>query len=145
MTLVKRNHNGLFPSLWNDFFNDDWFDRSPVSVRGTVPAVNIKEEDDLFALEVAAPGLKRDDFKVEVDNNVLTISSEMKHEHEEKDDKGTYTRREFGYQSFKRSFTLPDSVAGDKIVAKYEDGVLRVKLPKRDEAKPKPARLIKIS
>lgn len=150
-TLVRTNGN-LFPaipSLLNDFFTDDWFDSSLANWRSsgtTLPAVNVRETNDEFRIEVAAPGMKRDDFKVELDNNVLIISSQREDSREEKDNNGDYTRREFSYQSFQRSFTLPDGkVEGDKIAASYVDGILTVTVPKREEAKLKPAKQIAIS
>jgi HSP20 family protein len=100
---------------------------------GMVPAVNIREREDHFLLELAAPGMKKDDFKIKLDNNVLTISSEQKEESEETKEK--FTRKEFFYQSFSRSFTLPKSVDLDKIKADYNNGVLSLNMPKREEAK----------
>ena len=150
-TLVRTNGN-LFPaipSLLNDFFTDDWFDSSLANWKSsgtTLPAVNVRETNDEFRIEVAAPGMKRDDFKVELDNNVLIISSQREDSREEKDNNGDYTRREFSYQSFQRSFTLPEGkVEGDKIAASYVDGILKVTVPKREEAKIKPAKQIAIS
>ncbi len=145
MTLVKRNGD-LFPSLWNTFFGEDWFGNPNIAQAGTtVPAVNIKDTADNFEVEMAAPGMKKDDFQVNLDNNILTISAEQKSESEDKDKHGNYTRREFSYSSFSRSFTLPDTVEADKIGAKYKDGVLRITLPKKEEAKPKPVKQIAIS
>jgi HSP20 family protein len=146
--LVKTNGNSFssIPSLLNDFLMDDGFDSSLWNWRSagtTLPAVNVKETNDDFGIEVAAPGMKRDDFRVELDNNVLTISSEVKESSEEVEKNGTYNRREFRYQSFQRSFSLPESkVEGGKISAKYKDGILYVSIPKREEAKIKPARQI---
>lgn len=150
-TLVRTNGNMFpsMPSLLNDFFTDDWFDSSLANWRSsgaTLPAVNVRETNDDFRIEVAAPGMKRDDFKVELDNNVLTISSHREDKREEKGSEGSYTRREFSYQSFQRSFTLPaDKVEGDKIAARYVDGILHVTVPKKDEAKIKPARKIAVA
>jgi len=150
-TLVRTNGN-LFPaipSLLNDFFTDDWFDSSLGNWRSsgaTLPAVNVRETNDDFRIEVAAPGMKRDDFKVELDNNVLIISSQREDSREEKDNNSDYTRREFSYQSFQRSFTLPeDKVEGDKIAASYVDGILQVTVPKKEGAKIKPAKQIAVS
>lgn len=110
----------------------------------TLPAVNVIEKDEEFAIELAAPGMKKDDFKIHLEGNVLTISSERKDHKEEKN--GNYSRREFSYQSFQRSFTLPEAtVESDKVSAQYNDGILNIHIPKREEAKPKPAREIKIS
>jgi len=146
MTLVKRN-GSLFPSLWNSFFDDEWFGDNPnIAQAGTsVPAVNIKDTVDNYELEMAAPGMKRDDFHVDLDNNLLTISAEVKSENSDKDKDGNYSRMEFSYSSFSRSFTLPDTVQAEKIAAKYKDGVLRIVLPKKEEAKPKPIKQIAIS
>ena len=140
MSLVKRN-NLFFPSLMNEFMGPDWFGGTD-KWNTSVPAVNIKDNEEDFELELAVPGVKKDDFTVEVDNDVLTISSEMKSENE--DVKGNYTRKEFSYSSFKRAFTLPDTVDGSKIDAKYEDGILKLTLPKKQEALPKPKRMISI-
>ena len=152
MNSMVRSNNTLFPtipSLFDDFFRRDWLDSSLANWKesgATLPAVNVKESNDDFQIEVAAPGMTRDDFKVELDNNVLTISSEREQKNEEKDEKGNYTRREFSYQSFQRSFSLPESkVLGDKISARYSDGILYVTVPKSEDAKDKPAKQITIS
>ncbi|WP_073003557.1 Hsp20/alpha crystallin family protein [Mariniphaga anaerophila] len=146
MTLAKRSENVL-PSFFDRFFNSDLMDwnlNNFSDVNTTLPAVNVKETDDDYILEVAAPGMSKKDFKINFQNNVLTISSEKQQEKKEKED--NYTRREFSYQSFQRSFTVPHhDVDSDKISAAYGDGILSVKLPKREEAKPKPAKEIKIS
>ena len=140
MSIVKRN-NLFFPSLMNDVLGPDWFggmDRLNVNV----PAVNIKEKDHGFELELAVPGANKNDFKEEVDNDVLTISSEGRTETAETKEK--FTRKEFSYVAFKRAFTLPETVDGSKIDAKYERGVLKLAMPKKEEALPKPKRLIEI-
>ena len=149
-SLVKSNGT-LFPaipSLFEDFFNRDWLDSSLATWRdsgATLPAVNVMETNDDFRIEVAAPGMKRGDFKVELDNNVLTISSHREEKSEGKDPDGNYTRREFSYQSFQRSFSLPENrVMGDKITARYVDGILYVTVPKSEDAKVKPARQIAV-
>ncbi len=150
MTIVKRNGNlmNTFPALFSDFFNRDLFDSSGSNFSNTgttLPAVNIKETKENFEVEMAAPGMTKNDFKVELDGNLLTITSETNNQIE--DNEGDrYSRKEFSYQSFQRSFTLPkDVVDADKINAKYEDGVLRLLIPKKEEAKQKPPRLIQIS
>lgn len=150
-TLVKPNGN-LFPaipSLIEDFFLRDMFDSSNLNWRSsgtTLPAVNVGETNDAFTIEVAAPGMKREDFHVELDNNMLTISSEREEKKEEKDSQNLYTRREFSYQSFQRSFALPENkIAGDRITAKYTDGILYITVPKKEEAKVKPPKQISIS
>jgi HSP20 family protein len=105
----------------------------------------VKENDDEITIEVAAPGLKKDDFKLDYDNGRLTISSEKEDKFEEKEGE-KITRREFSYSSFQRSFSVPETlINADKIAAKYNDGILKVTLPKREEVKPKPAKQIKIS
>ena len=110
----------------------------------TLPAVNVQETNDDYLIEVAAPGMKRNDFKVELDNSVLIISSQRENSQEENDD--TYTRREFSYQSFQRSFALPQNlVKGDEIKAKYDDGILRITVPKTEDAKAKPAKQITVA
>ncbi|GIV38115.1 MAG: heat-shock protein [Cyclobacteriaceae bacterium] len=150
-SLVKSNGSFFpsIPSLFDDFFMRDWFDWSLGNWRSagsTLPAVNIIETNDDFRIEVAAPGMKREDFKVELDNNMLIISSEREEKIEEKDKNGNYTRREFSYQSFQRSFALPENmVDGEKISARYKDGILHITVPKREEAKLKPARQIAVS
>ena len=149
MTLVKRNNN-YYPSLpnfFNRFFNDelmDWNNLNFSSTNTSLPAVNVKEDDNKYTIEVAAPGMKKDDFNVKIENDLLTISSERKDEKEDKQE--GYSRKEFSYQSFQRSFTLPEGhILNDKISAKYNDGILFIELPKRDEVKPQPAKVIKIN
>ena len=150
MTLAKRNGHLInsLPTLFDDFFTKDLFDWGSGNFSNsgtTLPAVNVKENAENFIVEMAAPGMKKEDFKVELNNNVLTISSEQKHEHEEKDNE-RYTRKEFSYQSFQRSFQLSrEAVDAENIQAKYENGVLHLLIPKREEVKQKPARLINIS
>lgn len=146
MTLTKRNGNvpASLPGLLDDFFTRDLFDWGTSNFSGggtTLPAVNVKETSDSFEVEMAAPGMNKDDFKVELNNNVLTISSEQKQEHEEKEGE-KYSRKEFSYQSFQRSFHLSkEAVDADNIQAKYENGVLRLQIPKPD--KPEPNRQIR--
>jgi HSP20 family protein len=148
-SLVKTN-GSLFPaipSLIDDFFGRDWLDSTMATWRtfnSTLPAVNVQETNENFIIEVAAPGMKREDFKVELDNNVLTISSHQEESHEGRD--GDYTRREFSYQSFQRSFSLPQNkVKGEEIKAEYVDGILQIKVPKTEDARKKPARQIAVS
>ncbi len=137
--LTKRN-NLILPSLMNDFFKPDWF--GGMDTFAHVPAVNIRENERDFMLELAIPGFKKEDFNIEIDNEVLTISSHTKAEHTTKEE--NYTRREFSTSAFRRAFTLPETVDTDKIDAVYEAGVLKVTLPKKEEAFPKPKRLIEI-
>jgi HSP20 family protein len=148
-TLVRQNAT-LFPSLpslLEDFFNRDWADSTLANrnYSATLPAVNVRETNEDYLIEVAAPGMRRDEFKVELDNNVLTISSQREEKQEEHDESRNYTRREFNYQSFQRSFTLPENeVEGEKIAARYVDGILHITVPKKDDAKVKPIRQITI-
>ena len=144
--LVLRNSNQV-PSLFDRFFDGDMFDwsnRNFSNTNTTIPSVNIKENADAFMVEVAAPGFEKGDFKIELNLNTLSISSEKKVENETKEGE-VFTKREFSYQSFSRSFTLPQIADGDKIEASYDKGILTVSIPKREEAKPKPARMIEIS
>ena len=149
-TLVKTNGNLIpaFPSFFDDFFTRDLFDWSgrESGLRDSLPAVNIFEKDASFELEVAAPGMKKEDFTVELENDTLVISAELETKNEEKDESGHYTRREFSYRNFKRSFSLPErTVRGEDISATYRDGVLYVSIPKSEEARTKPKRIIEIS
>ncbi len=150
MTLTKRNGNysNSLPGLLDDFFTKDLFDwnNSNFSNAGsTLPAVNVKETPESFEVEMAAPGMQKEDFKVELNNNILTISSEKEYENQQNESE-KYSRKEFSYQSFQRSFHLSkEAVDADNIEAKYENGVLRLRIPKREEVKQKPSRLINIS
>ncbi|WP_299210549.1 Hsp20/alpha crystallin family protein [uncultured Dokdonia sp.] len=109
----------------------------------TLPKVNIREVTDAYFVDMAVPGMRKEDFQIDLDNHVLSISSEISQE--ENNQEEIYTRREFGYASFKRTFTLPESIEEAKIQATYVDGILRVQLPKKEEAKQKPPRTITIS
>ncbi len=147
-SLANTNSNLNFPS-WSNWI-DEIFNRDLPSVFTSnfntgisLPKVNIKETSDAFMVDMAVPGLKKSDFIINLDNQGLSISTEVKKEEEHKDE--NYTRREFGYSSFKRTFTLPESIDGNKINANYKDGILSIYLPKKEEAKQKPPRVIKIS
>lgn len=140
MSLIRRNTD-LLPGLLNDVFTPDWFGGVD-SYKTNLPAVNIAEGETQFMLELAIPGQKKEDFNVELDNDVLTISMETKEDKEEKH--ADFTRREFHYASFKRAFTLPESVDQEGIEADYTDGILKFVLPKKEEALPKAKRLIEI-
>ncbi len=145
MSLAKFSNR--YPAFVESLFDSnlfDWSNKNFSATNTTLPSVNIKEDVDQFELEVAAPGFDKKDFKLELNNNLLTISSEKQLENETKEGQ-QFNRREFSYQSFSRSFTLPVSVDRDNIVASYENGILRVAVPKKEEAKPKPNRLIAIS
>lgn len=140
-TLIRRSN---YPTL-SDFLEDLWDERDLTlgSSKITMPAVNVTETDDQFLIDVAAPGFEKNDFNINVENNVLTISSEK--QSEEKQDGERISRREYSYGSFQRSFNLPITVDTDKIKANYENGVLKISIPKREEAKAKPPKQIKIS
>jgi HSP20 family protein len=145
----RSNWTPSLPSLIDRFFDSDLMDWDTFNFAGenmTLPAVNVKENDNEFKIEVAAPGLNKEDFKVNYDNGILTISSEKQEEKEEKEGEKV-TRREFSYQSFQRSFSVPeDIIDADKISAKYDNGILYVTLPKHEEAKKaKNVKEIKIS
>ena len=131
---LARNTEKM-PSLFNDFFRpwDEWFEGGLTSRVLNVPAVNITENKDEFMVSLAIPGMKKEDFNIDIEGNMLTISSEKEESKEEKDEK--YTRKEFNYSSFSRSFSLPDEVNMEKIDARYVDGVLKLSLPKKEEAK----------
>lgn len=147
MSLIKRNEANWLPSVFDDMFKADWLGgTSNVNSIGTsIPAVNIQENDEMFMVEVAAPGKTRADFNIELDHDVLTISAEEKKENETSDKNGRFTRKEFSYSNFKRAFSLPETVNSEEISASYENGVLMISLPKKEEAKVQPKRMIEIS
>ena len=130
-TLVRKNQNqGWLPLFFNDFFNDDW----KVGTSSTTPAINVKESETAYCVEVAAAGMTKDDFVVNVDeDNDLIITMEKKTETKEGDNETRYLRREFSYSKFQRTMVLPENVNKEKIEAKVEDGVLIVSLPKLSE------------
>ncbi len=143
MTLIKSNNRFAFPSVIDEFLKPDWMGGME-RFTTNVPAVNIKETDTNFVVELAAPGKKKEDFNIELDDHVLTISSASTTQNEDGIKDGKYTRKEFSYSSFKRAFSLPDVVNETHINATYENGVLHITLPKREEALPKPKRTIEI-
>ena len=150
MKLLKGNGNLMnqMPLLFDDFFNRDIFNwglSNFSNTNTTIPGVNIKETADNFEVEVAAPGMSKKDFKIELDGNALTKKKKKTNRQEDKEDE-KYTRKEFSYQSFYRTFTLPKEVVDvDKIEAKYDNGLLHLLIPKKEEAKQKPPKLIQIS
>ena len=147
MSLIKRNEANWLPSVFDDMFKTDWLGGTTNvnSIGTSIPAVNIQETEESFSVEVAAPGKTKEDFNIELENDVLTISSEDKKENESTERNGRYTRKEFSYSTFKRAFSLPDSVDSEKISAQYNNGVLEILLPKREEAKVQAKRMIEIS
>ena len=144
MTLIKTNEN-LVPFGLDNFFTDDnffnnkWLERK---LKHTLPAVNIKENKHEFNIEFASPGFSKKDFKIDIDENVLTISANRDSEIIEENH--NFTRREFSYNSFSRSFTLPKKANPDKIDAKYNDGILKLSIPKNEQTKLLPKKEIKV-
>lgn len=139
---ASRSDNFL-PRIIDEFLGDDFLkDFFYMPEQFNAPAVNVSEDEDKFQIEVAAPGFNKDDFKVSLDNDVLTIQSEKTEEKEEKDKR--YRRREFNYQSFSRSFIVPDYIDKEKIEAEYKDGILYLNLPKMKERIEKKGKDIKI-
>lgn len=141
MALIVRRNGNLFPSLMTDlldterFFGTDLIDLEsdltlPINGKSFIPSANITERDKDFLIELAAPGMAKKDFKVELENNTLSISSEKEEKHEEKKD--GVSRKEFSYNSFCRSFRLPENSKADKIEAEYENGILKVAIPKKE-------------
>lgn len=149
-SLAKRKNKkySSFPSMMN-LFDDLFYGDLPTIFSSnftegiSMPKVNIKELDDSFVIEMAVPGMKKSDFEVNLDNNILSISA--KKETEENENENGFVRREFSYSSFNRNFTLPETVDDSKIDARYNDGILSVDIPKKDEAKRKPNRIIDVS
>jgi HSP20 family protein len=145
MALIRSSNR--YPSVFDRFFDTDLFDwsnRNYSNTDTTLPAVNIKESSDDFEVEVAAPGFTKNDIRIELEHDLLTISSEKAIENETKEGQ-IFSLREFSYQSFSRSFTLPNTADSENIGAKYENGILRIVIPKKEEARPKPARQIAIA
>src|SRR2546423_11054850 len=132
--LVKFNTAPTFRSMLDNFWGNAMFD-DDVLKQNRMPAVNVKENEKDYEIELAAPGMKKEDFRIDVENGILTISAEKKEEKEQKEDK--YTRREFSYSSFNRSFSLPQNVDENNIKARYENGVLYLTVSKQEEEKPK--------
>lgn len=138
--ITRRNDK---PFVWSNLFDDDLFFPFFTTRSNSMPAVNIREDEKKFTLDLAIPGIDKKDLKIELNEDVLTISSERKEEKEENSE--DYKRREFSYASFCRSFSLPENVNKDKIEANYKDGILTVFLPKEHEEKSKVTKQIKIS
>ena len=140
--LLKNTDFPVFPNVFNDFFRD-WSTSNFSDTNTTLPAVNIKENENEFTVDVAAPGMNKEDFQVNLENDILTISSEKKENKEDAND--NYTRKEYSYMSFKRSFTLPKGIVdSEKIKATYKNGELKINIPKLEAAKPKPSKLITV-
>lgn len=144
-SLANSNSNQNFPNWLDHIFNRDLPSvfTSNFNTGITLPKVNIKETIDSFMIEMAVPGITKSDFQIDLDNQVLSISTSIKEESKYNEEK--YTRREFGYSSFKRAFNLPERVNNEMIKANYENGILNILLPKKGKAKQKPSRSIEIS
>lgn len=131
---IRRSQNWL-PGIFNDFFGNEWIEKASANA----PAINIIENDQNYKVEVAAPGLTKDDFNVKIgQENQLVVSMEKKQENKEEDKNGKYLRREFSYSHFQQSMLLPDNVEKDKIEAKVENGVLSILIPKKDPTQQPP-------
>lgn len=147
MTLVKFNQSNSFPIFVDRFFHGDPFEAVEDFLNKEsrfVPAVNIRETSQAFFIELAVPGRKREDFKATLNNKLLTVTVEGALQNVSEEVQGKFNRREFGYEKFERSFTLPETVSQDQIKAHYEAGVLSIELPKKEEAKQKSPRTIDI-
>lgn len=147
MNLVKRsNYIPTSSSFFDDFLTKDLFDWSGWTDQGgSVPRVNIVETNEDFRVEMAVPGMKKEDFHLELDNDMLTIQSDAGIDDAQMNGNLKFTRKEFDYGSFKRSFFLPNTVEMDSIEAKYQDGILRLLIPKKEEARKKPIKTIAIT
>lgn len=136
MATRELSKSMLSPSLFDNFFKpwNEWFEDSRLTGKmNRMPAVNIIENNDQYTVSLAAPGLSKEDFKIDIDGHMLTISSEKEEKTEKKDE--LYTRKEYSYSSFSRSFNLPEDVKMEAIDAHYENGVLSIVLPRKEEAK----------
>ena len=138
-TITRRSYR---PFYLSNLFNDEFFPESSNST-SSMPAVNIREDEKIYVLDLAVPGITKNDLKIDINEDVLTVSSEMKNETEENND--GFRRKEFSYSSFCRSFYIPENVNRDKIEANYKDGILTIGLPKQEEEKNKITRQVKIS
>lgn len=153
LSLIKHNNQdkepifNQFPSFFDDVFTREFFGKPTKRIlNNTVPSVNIKETDKSFELEMAAPGMEKNDFKIELNKDRLTISAEKENSKEEKDEQHKFTRKEFSYQSFSRSFILPEDVVDfENINASYNNGILNISIPKKETKADSSARKIQIS
>ncbi len=144
--LAKINRNYV-PTYWDDFFNDNFFKSvNTINCNGSSPAVNVIEDEKQYRIDVAVPGMPKNDFRIDLDDDVLTISSQ-KTETDEADESNNprYMRREFSYSTFKRSFQLPDSIDQENIKASHDAGILSIQLPKKEEVIQKTPKQIEIS
>lgn len=132
MANLTRRSSRQMADPWRDFFDLGLWGNRNFEKTNTLPAVNISEDDKNYMVDVAAPGFNKSDFKINVEDDILTISAETKTENQEGDSR-TYSRREYSYSSFTRSFQLPDNAKDDQISAKYTDGVLHLSIPKTNQ------------
>ena len=140
MMPVRRSQSWL-PGILNDFLGNEWLDKS----NATAPAVNILETENGYKVEIASPGMTKNDFNVHIgEDNELVVSMEKKSENKEEGEKGTYLRREFSYSQFRQSLLLPDNIEKDKITAKVENGVLTIGIPKKKEIEASVSRQIEV-
>jgi HSP20 family protein len=147
MSLITKPRSGIKPEVYNSLLDrffpnglSEFWNRPLIE---TVPAVNIREKKDGFQIEMAAPGLKKSDFKIDADDNLITVACEK--ESEEKTEEKDFTKREYNYSAFSRSFTVPETADANKITARYEDGVLKLAVPKKEKALKPAGRSIKVS
>jgi len=141
--MLARINRSYVPAYWDDFFNDNFFNQlNSKNSNENRPAVNVAENDGGYTIEVAAPGIDRKAFNLEIENDVLTISTEKKDSKEEQ--KQNYLRREFNYQSFKRSFQLPETIDQEQINASHDAGILTLILPKKEEVVQEAPRQIEV-
>ena len=141
--MLARINRSYVPAYWDDFFNDKFFNQlNSANCNGNSPAVNISEDETRYTIEVAAPGIARKDFNLEIEKDILTISTEKKESKDE--NKPNFLRREFDYQTFKRSFQLPETIEQDKIKASHDSGILTLTLPKKEEEIQKAPRQIEV-
>lgn len=141
--MLARINNSYVPVFWDDFFNDNFFSSGNGYRGGRTPSVNIVEDNDAYHIEIAVPGLSKKDIRIDLDNDLLTISYERKESNDE--NSRNYLKREFSYSSFSRSFQLPDTIDSDKIKANHTDGILSISLPKKEEVVTKAQKSIEIS
>jgi HSP20 family protein len=144
MSLIKRSDwpSTLGGSLLSDFFDDDRFFNTPWLTGRSMPAVNVKENEKSFEIELAAPGYSKKDFNISIESGLLTVSAERREEKEKKED--NYTRKEFGFASFSRSFNLPQNTNEEDVNARYEDGILKLTIAKKDTPGAKPKKAITV-
>ncbi|WP_246535371.1 Hsp20/alpha crystallin family protein [Litoribacter ruber] len=148
MTTLSKKNGGFWPKMVQDFFGSEnpftWEDKFwNIDQNIEVPSTNVLEDEQNFKLEIAAPGFEKGDFKIDIDEGVLTISAEKEHSSDETNDK--YRKKEFSYSSISRSFRLPETVEQERIDAKYDNGILKVNLPKKEPSAPKNTKRIEIS